>query len=79
MSGVIGLGPLEENETTLGAMTSFQVSLSGIVAIGSLKKGFLAYSTTMNQMEWTYMKQDWLTHSAIARLSSTPIWVAGNG
>ena len=41
MSGVIGLGPLEENETTLGAMTSFQVSLNRIVAKGFLNKGLV--------------------------------------
>ncbi|KAK1589220.1 hypothetical protein Q3G72_031671 [Acer saccharum] len=34
----MGLGPLEENDTTLGAMTSFQVSPARIVAIGFLKK-----------------------------------------
>lgn len=38
MSGVIGLGPLEENETTVGAMTSFQASPTRIVAIGYLNK-----------------------------------------
>lgn len=34
----MGLGPLEENDTTLGAMISFQVSPARIVAIGFLKK-----------------------------------------
>ena len=38
MSGVMGLGPLEENDATLGAMISFQVSPARIVAIGFLKK-----------------------------------------
>ena len=38
MSGLMGLGPLEENETTRGAITSFGVSLTRIVAIGRLKK-----------------------------------------
>ena len=34
MSGVIGLGPLEENETTTGATTSLGVSPSRMVAKG---------------------------------------------
>lgn len=37
MSGVIGLGPLEEKETTVGAMTSV-VSVERIVAVGYLEK-----------------------------------------
>lgn len=36
MSGLIGLGPLEEKETTIGAMTSSGVSDTRIVAIGAL-------------------------------------------
>lgn len=38
MSTVMGLGPLEEKDTTLGAMASFQVSPNIIVAIGYLEK-----------------------------------------
>lgn len=38
MSGVIGLGPLEEKETTVGAMTSVVVSVERIVAVGYLEK-----------------------------------------
>lgn len=38
MSGVIGFGPLEENDTTEGAMASTQASPTSIVAIGFLKK-----------------------------------------
>lgn len=34
MSAVIGLGPLEEKETTRGAATSFQVSPARMVPIG---------------------------------------------
>lgn len=37
MSGLIGLGPLEEKETTIGAMISFGDSETRIVAIGLLK------------------------------------------
>lgn len=38
MSGVIGLGPLEEKGTTVGAMTSVVVSVERIVAVGYLEK-----------------------------------------
>lgn len=38
MSGVIGLGTLEEKETTVGAMTSVVVSVERIVAVGYLEK-----------------------------------------
>ena len=38
MSGAIGLGPLDENDATLGAMTSFHVSPTRIVAIGNLSR-----------------------------------------
>lgn len=38
MSGAIGLGPLEEKETTVGAMTSVVVSVERIVAVGYLEK-----------------------------------------
>lgn len=38
MSGEMGFGPLEENETTVGAMTSFHASLKKMVAVGLLKK-----------------------------------------
>jgi hypothetical protein len=38
ISGVKGLGPLEENDITYGAMTSFHASLTRIVAIGFLTK-----------------------------------------
>lgn len=38
LSGVIGLGPLEEKETTVGAMTSVVVSVERIVAVGYLEK-----------------------------------------
>lgn len=40
MSGEMGFGPLEENETTVGAMTSFHASLKKMVAVGLLKKKF---------------------------------------
>ena len=38
ISGLIGLGPLEEKETTVGAMTSVVVSVERIVAVGYLGK-----------------------------------------
>jgi hypothetical protein len=41
MSGVMGLGPLEENDTTYGAMTSFHVSptrMSGVMGLSHPKK-----------------------------------------
>lgn len=37
MSGEMGLGPLEENETTSGAMASFHASVKKMVAMGFLK------------------------------------------
>lgn len=37
MSGVTGLGPLEENETTTGAAASFHASLKKMVAVGLLE------------------------------------------
>lgn len=37
MSGEMGLGPLEENETTVGAMASFHASVKKMVAMGFLK------------------------------------------
>lgn len=37
-SGFIGLGPLEENDTTLGAMASFHVSPTRILALGSVSR-----------------------------------------
>lgn len=37
MSGVMALGPLEENEATLGAKASFQVSPTRMVATGCLE------------------------------------------
>lgn len=39
MSGVMGLGPLDENEATVGAIVSFHVSPTRIVAYGLLKIG----------------------------------------
>lgn len=38
MSLVMGLGPLEENETTAGAKSFLAPMLFNIVAVGSLKK-----------------------------------------
>lgn len=38
MSPVMGLGPLEENDTTEGAMGSYQVSPYRMVAIGFLQR-----------------------------------------
>lgn len=43
MSGEMGLGPLEENETTIGAMTSFHASLKKIVAVGFLKRKYVSW------------------------------------
>lgn len=37
MSGVRGFGPLEEKETTVGAVTSLNSSLTKIVAVGFLQ------------------------------------------
>lgn len=48
MSGLIALGPLEENETTLGAIASFQVSPTRMVATGYLKMDNLG---VMNRSE----------------------------
>lgn len=38
MSGLMGLGPLEENEATVGAMASFHASLTNMVATGLLRE-----------------------------------------
>lgn len=38
ISNVIGLGPLDENQTTYGADSSLVVILLSMVAIGSLSK-----------------------------------------
>lgn len=48
MSGEMGFGPLEENETTVGAMTSFHASLKKMVAVGLLKKKKLISRYIMN-------------------------------
>lgn len=38
MSGETGLGPREENETTVGAMVSLDASLTKMVAVGYLQE-----------------------------------------
>lgn len=52
MSGVMGFGPREENETTLGAMTSFQVSPTRIVAIGFLKNVSIPITYKVHKMAY---------------------------
>jgi len=43
ISLLIGLGPLEENETTRGATVSFPSMLFNMVAVGFLESSVVAY------------------------------------
>lgn len=52
---ISGLGPLEENDTTIVAMISLSVSATRIVAIGFLKQVCLHFITTIRKNSWIYI------------------------
>ena len=57
ISGEMGLGPLDEKEATMGAITSFLVSPTKIVAIGFLKKVIISMMDTVAFLRMIIGKQ----------------------